>query len=133
MRSGLRNWPGLFDESGAFRSSCTPPVLPPSRSLTCSGGSRAHRSTPRQFATPENPMPKLLSALFLFATLVMPATRGPRNPASEAFRATAARHSKAMLGAARLMPADKYGYRPTPAQRSFGETIAHIVSDSHIT
>ena len=78
-------------------------------------------------------MPKLLSALFLFATLVVPATRGPRNPASEAFRATAGRHSEAMLAAARLMPADKYGYRPTPAQRSFGETIAHIVSDSHIT
>jgi len=78
-------------------------------------------------------MPKLLSALFLFATLVVPATRGPRNPAAEAFRATAGHHSEAMLAAARLMPADKYGYRPTPAQRSFGETIAHIVSDSHIT
>jgi len=78
-------------------------------------------------------MPKLLSALFLFATPVVPATRGPRNPAAEAFRATAGHHSEAMLAAARLMPADKYGYRPTPAQRSFGETIAHIVSDSHIT
>jgi hypothetical protein len=78
-------------------------------------------------------MQKLLSALVLFATLAAPATHVFRDPASEAFRATAGRHSKAMLAAAKLMPADKYGYRPSPAQRSFGETIAHIVSDSHIT
>jgi hypothetical protein len=78
-------------------------------------------------------MPKLPSLLFLIATLVAPSSRNPGNPAAEAFRKVAGGHSKAMLAAAKLMPADKYGYRPTPAQRSFGETIAHIVSDSHIT
>jgi hypothetical protein len=78
-------------------------------------------------------MPKLLSILFLFATLITRSSRAPGNPASEAFRKVADGHSKAMLAAAKLMPAEKYGYRPTPAQRSFGETIAHIVSDSHIT
>ena len=78
-------------------------------------------------------MSTLLSALFLLAALVAPATHVSENPASDAFRHTAESHSKAMLAAAKLMPADKYGYRPTPAQRSFGETIAHIVSDSHIT
>jgi hypothetical protein len=78
-------------------------------------------------------MPKLLSILFLFATLITRSSRAPGNPASEAFRKVADGHSKAMLAAAKLMPAQKYGYRPTPAQRSFGETIAHIVSDSHIT
>jgi hypothetical protein len=31
------------------------------------------------------------------------------------------------------MPADKYGYKPTPAQRSFGALVAHIVDDAHIT
>ena len=76
-------------------------------------------------------MPKLPSILFLFATLLAPALPIPGNPASEAFREVAGRHSKAMLAAAGLMPAEKYGYRRTPAQRSFGETIAHIVSERH--
>jgi len=78
-------------------------------------------------------MPKLLSALFLSVLLVAPGFRAPGNPASDAFRSVAARHGKSILAAAKLMPADKYGYRPTPAQRSFGELVAHIVSDSHIT
>jgi hypothetical protein len=69
-------------------------------------------------------MPKLPSLLFLLATLVAPSSRNPGNPAAEAFRKVAGGHSKTMLAAARLMPADKYGYRPTPAQRSLGETIA---------
>jgi hypothetical protein len=69
-------------------------------------------------------MPKLPSLLFLLATLVAPSSRNPGNPAAEAFRKVASGHSKAMLAAAMLMPAEKYGYRPTPAQRSLGETIA---------
>ena len=72
-------------------------------------------------------MPKLLSALVLFATLITPAIRPPGNPASEAFRKVASGHSKAMLAAAKLMPAEKYGYQPTPAQMTFGQLIAHIV------
>jgi hypothetical protein len=96
-------------------------------------GSIATEPIARPLTFPEIQMSTLLSALLLFAALVAPATHVTENPASEAFRLTARGHSKAMLAAATLMPADKYGYRPTPAQRSFGETIAHIVSDSHIT
>jgi uncharacterized damage-inducible protein DinB len=32
-----------------------------------------------------------------------------------------------LVNAADAMPADKFGYKPTPAQRSFGEQIMHVV------
>ena len=49
------------------------------------------------------------------------------NPVSDAARARLARESKNLIAAAELLPADKYGYQPTPAQMTFGDLIAHIV------
>ena len=49
------------------------------------------------------------------------------NPVSDAVRRALARDSKNLIGAAELMPADKYSYKPTPAQMSFGQLIVHIV------
>ncbi|HEV7706369.1 MAG TPA: DinB family protein [Gemmatimonadaceae bacterium] len=46
---------------------------------------------------------------------------------SEAFRDQATRASKNLLDAANEMPADKYGFKPTPAQMSFGDIVAHLV------
>lgn len=48
-------------------------------------------------------------------------------PISEAFRDQAARASKNLLAAADVMPADKYSFKPTPAQMSFGDIVAHLV------
>ena len=49
------------------------------------------------------------------------------NPVSDAARARLAREPKHLIAAAELLPADKYSYRPTPAQMTFGDLIAHIV------
>ena len=35
-----------------------------------------------------------------------------------------ARSSKNLVAAAELLPAEKYGYQPTPAQMTFGQLIA---------
>jgi len=48
-------------------------------------------------------------------------------PVSQAFREEAASASKNLIAAAEEMPADKYGYKPTPAQMSFGDIVAHLV------
>ena len=50
--------------------------------------------------------------------------QGP-TPLAAAMSATITRYSTNMPAAADLMPADKYGFKPTPAQMSFGEIIAH--------
>jgi DinB family protein len=46
---------------------------------------------------------------------------------SQAFRDQAASASKNLQAAADVMPAEKYGFKPTPAQMSFGDIVAHLV------
>ena len=49
------------------------------------------------------------------------------SPVSEAFRDQASSASKNLMAAAEEMPADKYGFKPTPAQMSFGDIVAHLI------
>jgi hypothetical protein len=51
-----------------------------------------------------------------------PPTAGPLAAARQAVWQRAARN---MPAAADSMPAEKYGFKPTPEQMSFGEIIAH--------
>jgi hypothetical protein len=46
---------------------------------------------------------------------------------SDAVRRLLARDSKNLVASAELLPADKYGFHPTPAQMTFGQLIVHIV------
>src|SRR5213592_256975 len=54
-----------------------------------------------------------------------------QNPVADAFRAMEQRHAKNITDAAEEMPADKYGFKPTPAQMSFGDVIAHLIEDGN--
>ena len=47
-------------------------------------------------------------------------------PVSDALRSTAKRSATNLIAAAEEMPAPKYGFKPTPAQMSFGDVIAHL-------
>ena len=49
------------------------------------------------------------------------------SPVSEALRTTADRAAKNLVAAAEEMPAGKYGFKPTPAQMSFGDVLVHLV------
>ena len=49
------------------------------------------------------------------------------NPVADAARARHVRDARNLVAAAELLPADKYSYRPTPGQMTFGELIAHVV------
>jgi uncharacterized damage-inducible protein DinB len=50
------------------------------------------------------------------------------SPIAEAVRSSARRAATNFIAAAEDMPAAKYGYKPTPAQMSFGEVIAHMAA-----
>ena len=52
------------------------------------------------------------------------------NPVSTFVKAGVARYEKTMVGAAEAMPADKYGYKPTPDQSSYGHLIMHIAQSN---
>jgi hypothetical protein len=72
-----------------------------------------------------------LSALIALAawSLVGPsAVRDPASPVAEAVRSSADRAATNFIAAAEDMPAARYGYKPTAAQMSFGEVIAHMAA-----
>lgn len=74
-----------------------------------------------------------------FASLVLlpavlaaqPATTSSSNPLSDVYRNTAARYAKNLVSAFELMPADKYGFKPTPAQLSFGFVAHHLAQANY--
>jgi hypothetical protein len=57
-----------------------------------------------------------------------PAASGPvKDPVATALRLLLPRRRNDTLGAISAMPPDKFGYKPTPAQDSFGHVVAHII------
>jgi hypothetical protein len=54
------------------------------------------------------------------------------NPVSDMLRQLLPRYAKNMIGAAQSMPADKYGYKPTPEQITFGHLVLHVAQSNNI-
>lgn len=48
-------------------------------------------------------------------------------PVADALRSAEQHAGKNLVAAAEEMPADKYGFKPTPAQMSFGQVIGHLI------
>lgn len=53
------------------------------------------------------------------------------NPVTSAVKQIMQRSSKNLSAAASEMPADKYGYHPTPAQMTFGHLVLHIAQSNN--
>jgi uncharacterized damage-inducible protein DinB len=69
--------------------------------------------------------PVALAAWFLAGTSAVP---NPGSPLAEAVRSSADRAGTNFITAAQDMPAAKYGFKPSPAQMSFGDVIAHMAA-----
>jgi cystathionine beta-lyase/cystathionine gamma-synthase len=54
------------------------------------------------------------------------AAQDPASPVAEALRSAEQRAGRNLVAAAEEMPAGKYGFKPTPAQMSFGEVLGHL-------
>ena len=67
-----------------------------------------------------------LIALAACSLALAGAARDPTTPVSDAVRSAAARAERNFLTAAEYMPAGMYGFKPTEAQMTFGEVIAHM-------
>ena len=78
-------------------------------------------------------MPKWkVSALMMLLPLAASAQSGGES-VSKHFNMFVKHHTKILIDAAEAMPADKYSYRPTAAQWTFGKIIAHMAGDNRIT
>ncbi len=64
------------------------------------------------------------AALVLLPGLV---TAQQGNPVADAFRDNARSSAKNLIAAAEEFPADKYSYKPTPAQMSVGDIVVHLI------
>jgi DinB family protein len=53
------------------------------------------------------------------------------NPVSDALRAWEQRSARNLIAAAEAMPAEKYNYRPTPAQMSFAQIQVHLANEGN--
>lgn len=63
--------------------------------------------------------------------LAVVAAAPAQNPVSNTLRAWEQRQEKRIVAAAEEMPADKYGFKPTPAQMSFGKVVAHLIAEGN--
>jgi len=54
------------------------------------------------------------------------------NPVSTTVKNQLPRFSKNIVAAAEAMPAEKYGFKPTPEMNSFGHLVIHIVQSNNV-
>lgn len=65
-------------------------------------------------------------AVTLAVALLPQLVAAQSSPVAEALRDIATQRGTNLMAAADLMPADKYGFKPTPAQWSFAHIIDHV-------
>lgn len=53
------------------------------------------------------------------------------NPVSAALKGMQPRYEKNMVAAAEAMPAEKYGFKPSPEMNSFGHLVMHIAQSNN--
>src|SRR5579859_6737938 len=70
-----------------------------------------------------------LGCIVLFCAVAV--AQQSKSPAADVLRTMLAGREKATVAAFEEMPADKYGYKPTADQMTFGHLAAHIVSSNY--
>lgn len=74
-------------------------------------------------------MPAFLTLLLAAASLF--AQPAGKNPVSSVVREILPRQQKNLVAAVEEMPADKFGYKPTPQQMSFAHLVVHITTSNN--
>jgi uncharacterized damage-inducible protein DinB len=54
-----------------------------------------------------------------------------KNPVADVVRQILPRRQKNLIAAAEQMPADKYSFKPTPQQMTFGKLILHVIESNN--
>jgi hypothetical protein len=81
---------------------------------------------------------KRTGLLLVVALLAVTATRAQEssapiaNPVSTTVKSQLTRFSKNMVAAAESMPAEKYGFKPSPEMNSFAHLVMHIVQSNNL-
>ncbi|HVB40768.1 MAG TPA: DinB family protein [Terriglobales bacterium] len=81
----------------------------------------------------KSPLKVLLSASLMalyLAVCPLGSSAQAANPFTTALKATVKSSTSKMVAAARLMPEDKFSFKPTPASMSFGQLTLHIATSN---
>ena len=70
--------------------------------------------------------PLTLTLLAVCCLSASAAAQSAATPVSDALRSNQQRSAKNLIAAAEEFPADKYAFKPTPAQMSVGDILAHL-------
>ena len=74
---------------------------------------------------------KRILVFFLALVPALAVAQASKNPTADALRASLAGGAKKTVAAFEEMPADKFAYKPTPEQMTFGHLAAHIVEANY--
>lgn len=69
----------------------------------------------------------LVSGLVLVAASTCALAQDAANPVVSSAKEIFVRQSGYMIAAAEQMPADEYGYHPTPDQWTYGKIVSHVI------
>jgi uncharacterized damage-inducible protein DinB len=73
----------------------------------------------------------LISALVLLVAVAIGNSQ-TKNPVSSALREILPGRQKNIVAAVEAMPADKFSYKPTADQMTFGHLVTHIIESNHL-
>jgi hypothetical protein len=74
----------------------------------------------------------LLMLVAVSATRSQESSAPVANPVSTTVKSQLTRFSKNMVAAAESMPAEKYGFKPTPEMNTFGHLVMHITQSNNL-
>jgi hypothetical protein len=74
---------------------------------------------------------KSLTLTCLLSLLAAPVFAQSKDPVSDALRQILVGRAKNTIAAFEEMPADKYGFKPTPEQMTFGHLATHVVESNY--
>jgi hypothetical protein len=75
---------------------------------------------------------KLINTFLALLVLAATATAQIKNPISTALKDTLPGRQKNTVAAAEEMPADKFAYKPTPDQMTFGHLVTHMIEANYL-
>lgn len=73
-----------------------------------------------------------LIVVAVFAYTLGVSAQAPANPVSDSIRAGWNTAKRNMLGSAKVMPADKYGFKPVDTVRTYGQLLAHVAGANYV-
>jgi len=73
-----------------------------------------------------------LLAIFTFMPVLARAQQASANPLTASLRQVFDDYSKNLVATAQIMPEDKYSFKPTPENMTFGKTIGHIADVDNV-